>query len=97
MSDRPLSRIRQLVALCMLVAAVVTIGHRRRTERGPIASASARITEVTRGNRRSATRAQIQQTQEQVRAGALPRHGGIAGWLAEQFMKSQMGFSQPES
>ena len=26
MSDRPLSRIRQLVALCMLVAAVVTIG-----------------------------------------------------------------------
>jgi hypothetical protein len=26
MSDRPLSRIRQFVALCMLVAAVVTIG-----------------------------------------------------------------------
>ena len=26
MSDRPLSRIRQLVALCMLAAAVVTIG-----------------------------------------------------------------------
>ena len=26
MSDRPLSRIRQLIALCMLVAAVVTIG-----------------------------------------------------------------------
>jgi hypothetical protein len=26
MSDRPLSRIHQLVALCMLVAAVVTIG-----------------------------------------------------------------------
>jgi hypothetical protein len=26
MSDRPLSRIRQLTALCMLVAAVVTSG-----------------------------------------------------------------------
>jgi hypothetical protein len=26
MSDRPLSRIRQLVAICMLVGAVVTIG-----------------------------------------------------------------------
>ena len=26
MSDRPLSRIRQLIALCMLAAAVVTIG-----------------------------------------------------------------------
>jgi hypothetical protein len=26
MSDRPLSRIRQLVALCMLVGAVVTVG-----------------------------------------------------------------------
>ena len=26
MSDRPLSRIRQLITLCMLVAAVVTIG-----------------------------------------------------------------------
>ncbi len=26
MSDRPLSRIRQFAALCMLVAAVVTVG-----------------------------------------------------------------------
>jgi hypothetical protein len=26
MSDRPLSRIRQLITLCMLAAAVVTIG-----------------------------------------------------------------------
>ena len=26
MSDRPLSRLRQLVAMCMLVGAVVTIG-----------------------------------------------------------------------
>ena len=42
MSDRSLSRIRQLVALCMLVAAVVTIGLAiaGALKRGPLAGAS---------------------------------------------------------
>jgi hypothetical protein len=51
------------------------------TDRGPIASASARITEVTRGNRRSATRAQIQQTQ-----GA-----GAGGGLAPTWISNMVG------
>jgi hypothetical protein len=56
-----------LVALCMLVAAVVTIGLviDRRTNRSPVAGASARITEMTRG---SAVVRKSGKLREQVRA-----------------------------
>jgi uncharacterized protein YecT (DUF1311 family) len=73
MSDRPLSTIRQLVALCMLVGAVDRLGHRWHTKRGSLAGASASFTEMTRGSCRRGLEVGIAQ---QFRHDAVMPHYG---------------------
>ena len=53
MSDRHLTRIRQLTALCLLLCAVITIGLAisGALKEGALAGASTGITQMTRGER----------------------------------------------